>query len=101
MKLLLITAVSEYKKEVKQLLKEAKVLSYSYREVTGHTDTSLEPVESNWFGMGAHESESLLFYAFVKKENVDLLFELTEKKNAEHTSKSRIHIASINIEKTN
>ncbi len=101
MKLLLITAVSEYEKEVKQLLKEAKVMSYSYREVTGHTDTSLEPVESNWFGMGVHESNSLLFYAFVKKENVDAFFELVEKKNSEHRSKSRIHVASIDIEKSN
>jgi nitrogen regulatory protein PII len=101
MKLLIITAIAEFEKEVKQLLKQAEVITYSYKHVTGYRDSTLDAVESNWFGVEMNESDAILFYAFVSKENVDTVFELTEQKNAEHTSKSRIHVASINIEKSN
>lgn len=101
MKLLIITAVAEYEKEVKELLKQAKVISYSYKYVTGFRDSTLDSVGTNWFGTEMNESDAILFYAFVTKENVDIFFKLVEKKNAEHQTKSRIHVASINIEKTN
>lgn len=96
-----MTAVAHFEKEVKQLLKEAKVETYSYKHVTGYRDSTLDSVGNNWFGVEMNESDSILFYAFIKKENVDTLFNLVEKKNKEHKSKSRIHIVSINIEKTN
>jgi hypothetical protein len=101
MKLLIITAVAEYEKEVKQLLKQAEVISYSYKHVTGFRDSTLDSVGNNWFGVEMNESDAILFYAFVKKENVDLFFELAENKNAEHQTKSCIHVASIKIEKSN
>jgi nitrogen regulatory protein PII len=72
MKLLLITAVAEFEKEVKQILKKAQVKTFSYREVTGYRDTSEDAIESNWFGTEMNENESIMFYAFVEKENVDL-----------------------------
>lgn len=101
MKLLIITAVAAYEKEVKQLLKQAEVISYSYKHVTGFRDSTLDSVGNNWFGVEMNESDAILFYAFVKKEKVDAFFELTEKKNTEHKVKSRIHVVSINIEQSN
>ena len=44
MKLVLITAIAEFEKEVKKMLKEAKVKSYSYRDVKGFRDASEEGV---------------------------------------------------------
>ena len=76
MKLVLITAIAEFEKEVKKMLKEAKVKSYSYRDVKGFRDASEEGVETNWFGTEMNEIESIVFYAFVSKENVSILFDL-------------------------
>ena len=101
MKLLLITAVKEFEKEIKQLLKKASVQSFSYQEVKGFKNSTGEAVESNWFGSEMNETDSILFYAFTAKEKVDALFELVAEFNKEQQSLSHIHIAVLNIEKSN
>ena len=101
MKLLLITAVAEFEKEVKQILKKAQVKTFSYREVTGYRDTSEDAIESNWFGTEMNENESIMFYAFVEKENVDLGCNAITEFNAKQETLSHIHFAVINIEGSN
>ncbi len=101
MKLLLITAVSEFEKEVKQILKKAQVKTFSYREVTGYRNTSEDAIESNWFGSEMNENESIMFYAFVPKENVDMVFSAILEFNSNQETLSHIHSAILNIEKTN
>lgn len=101
MKLLLITAVREFEKDIKQILKKAQVKSFSYKDVKGFKDNSEEALEANWFAANEQEMESILFYAFVNEEKVDGLFEMVKDFNAEQISKSNIHIAVLNIEKSN
>ena len=101
MKLLIITAVVEFEKDIKQMLKKAHVKTFTFKEVKGFTDLSEEAIESNWFAGDIHETESILFYAFVKKENIDPLFDLVNDFNAKQVTKSNIHIAVLNIEKSN
>jgi nitrogen regulatory protein PII len=101
MKLLLITAVAEFEKEVKQILKKAQVKTFSYREVTGYRNTSEDAIESNWFGSEMNENESIMFYAFVPKENVDMVFSAISEFNSNQETLSHIHSAILNIEKTN
>jgi hypothetical protein len=48
-----------------------------------------------------NETDSLLFYAFVKKDNVDLLFDLVTGFNEKQETESKIHLAVVNIEKSN
>jgi hypothetical protein len=101
MKLLVITAIKAFENEIKQLLKQAGVGQFSYRDVNGYRDATLDALESNWFGSEMNENESVLFYAFVKKENVDTLFTLADNFNAHQESQSKVHIVVLNIEKTN
>lgn len=101
MKLLIITAITEFEKDIKSMLKKANVKTFSYRKVTGYRDVSEEFIESNWFASEMNETESLLFYAFVKKENVDLLFQLVADFNAKQATKAQINVAALNIEKSN
>lgn len=101
MKLVVITAIKEFEKDVKLLLKQAKVISFSYRDVTGYRDSTEDALESNWFSSEMNQTRSLVFYTFIKKENVDLLFDLINKFNKEQKTLSNIHVASLNIERTN
>jgi hypothetical protein len=101
MKLLVITAIKEFKKDILHMLRKAEVKNFSFREVTGYRDSSQDALASNWFASEVNESESILFYAFVKKENVDMFFSLVDVYNAEQHNASRVHIAVLNIEKTN
>ena len=49
MKLVIITAIKEFEKDIKLQLKQAKVGTFSYREVTGFRDSTEDALESNWF----------------------------------------------------
>lgn len=101
MKLLIITAVSAFEKDIKKMLHQAEVKSFSYRDVKGFKDQVDEGVETNWFGTEMNEMDSLLFYAFVKKDNVDTLFDLVSGFNENQETESKIHLAVVNIEKSN
>ena len=101
MKLLIIVAVKEFEKDIKKILKKSDVKSFSYKDVTGFKDSSEDSIEKNWFATDMTENESVLFYAFVKKEKVDYLFELVDDFNAKQKSASHIHIVVLCIEKSN
>lgn len=101
MKLLLITAVAEFGKEVKQILKKANVNTYSYKDVVGYRNTSEDTLETNWFGTEMNENESLLFYIFLEKEKLDLVLYAVAEFNKNQETLSHIHSAVLNIEKSN
>jgi len=101
MKLLIITAIAAFEKDIKKMLQQAEVKSFSYQDVKGFKDHSEEGVETNWFGTEMNETDSLLFYAFVKKDNVDLLFDLVSGFNEKQETESNIHVAVVNIENSN
>lgn len=101
MKLVLVTAIAEFEKEIKKMLKLAKVLSYSYRDVKGYRDSTEDAVETNWFGSEMNETESVVFYAFVEKQNIDELFVLVDEFNAKQESVSHVHVAVFGVERYN
>ena len=100
MKLLLITAINAFKEDIKTVLKKANVKTYSYKDVTGFRDASLLSIKDNWFTNDMNEGEAVLFYAFVKKENVDLVFDMVNTFNDKQETLSAIHVAVLNIERT-
>jgi hypothetical protein len=101
MKLAIITAIKEFEKDIKLQLKKADVKTFSFREVTVYRDSTEDSIETNWFSSEMNQIESILFYAFVKKENVDKLFEIIEDFNSHQKTLSKIHLVILNIEKSN
>lgn len=101
MKLLLITAVREFEKDIKLILKKAQVKSFSYKDVKGFKDNSEDALEANWFASNSQENESVLFYAFMQKDKVAVLFELVNSFNVKQETVSHIHIAVLGVEKSN
>lgn len=101
MKLLLITAVREFEKDIKQILKKAQVKSFSYKDVKGFKDNTEYALEANWFATNMQENESVLFYAFIEKGNVDIVFGIVAEFNEKQKTASHIHLAMLNIEKSN
>ena len=101
MKLLLITAVTEFEKEIKHLLKKGNVKSYSYQNVKGVSSAANNEMTTNWFGAEHIENDSVVFYAFVDKDKVGTFFEEVDEFNSKLDSISKIHVASFHIEKNN
>ena len=98
MKLLLITAVEEFEKDVIEILRRSGAKSFSYQSVSGYIDTTDTDVE-NWFGSGHEEVESLLFTVFAQGEVVEKVYKKIEDFNAKQERLSNIHIAIIPTEK--
>ena len=71
MKLLIITAINVFEKEVKKILKKSGIKTFSYTDIKGFRDSTEESVESNWFASEMNENESLMFYSFADKEKTD------------------------------
>jgi hypothetical protein len=63
-------------------------------------DFSDTATTKNWFASEVNEMESIFFYSFVQKENVDEIFQLVSKLNAVQQPLSQIRIAVLNIEKS-
>ena len=98
MKLLIITSIKAFEKDIKGILKKAEVSSYTYKDVIGYRDASELSIKENWFANDMNEGEALFFYAFLKKENTDLVFDMVNEFNKNQESLSSIHVAVINIE---
>lgn len=101
MKLLIITAIAEFEKEIKLMLKKAGVKSFSYKHVIGYKEPSADAIETNWFASEVNETESILFYAFIDKNYVDSFFMEVDEFNQSQKTSSHIHLAVVNIEKSN
>ena len=101
MKLVIITAIAEFEKDIKKMLKEAKVKSYSYKDVKGFRDTSAENIEDNWFGSEISETESVVFYAFILQQNLDTLFDEVSTFNKNQKSVSKVHLAVLTVDQYN
>lgn len=101
MKLLIITAIKVFEKEVKVMLKKSGIHIFSYTDINGFRDLSEESVESNWFGSEMNENDSLMFYSFADEEKTDLLFNYANEFNSKQKTLSKIHVVILNVEKSN
>jgi hypothetical protein len=101
MKLIIATAIQEYQSDIKKILQQAEVVGYSYQMVKGYKNDADNGIENNWFASDTHETNSVAFFSFVKKENTDKLFELVDGFNATAESKSHIHLAELAVDRIN
>ncbi|TXF78991.1 hypothetical protein [Chryseobacterium sp.] len=98
MKLLLITAVEEFGKEVKNILKHSGVKSFSYQSVKGCKNNGDE--RENWFAKDHLSVDSLLFTVFMEDEFADEIYKSVEDFNSKQETFSHIHIATLPLEKS-
>jgi nitrogen regulatory protein PII len=101
MKLVIITAIQEFEAAIKKQLKAAEVTTFSFKNVSGYRDSTEDALETNWFSSEMNITQSILFYAFVKKENVGKLFKSIAEFNAQQETLSKIHLAVVNVEQSN
>ncbi|WP_298878369.1 hypothetical protein [uncultured Polaribacter sp.] len=81
MKLVLVTAVEEYEKEVLEIFKKANIENFSSSDIDGYKNVPSILMASNWFSAGKSGNESTMFFSFTNKEKIDGLFVLIEEFN--------------------
>ena len=98
MKLLLITAIEEFEKDVKNILKHSGVKAISYQSVKGFKNNGDEL--ENWFSSDNVEIDSLLFTVFIESRYVDEIYIRIQDFNSRQKTLSHVHIATVLLEKS-
>lgn len=99
MKLLLITSILEFEKEVCQLFKKAEIIVYSSSDIQGHKIFNGNDIQNNWFSSQKNTVNSKLYFSFTSEEKSDKILKSVEQFNAETTSSNPIKAIVLDIEK--
>ena len=81
MKLLLITSVKEYEKEIPVLFRNSGIVNYSASDIKGFTKGKKSDLVDNWFSSTKEGVSSVLYFAFTQETCANQLLEELEKFN--------------------
>ncbi|MFK5971838.1 MAG: hypothetical protein QM485_01000 [Flavobacteriaceae bacterium] len=99
MKLLIVTVVEEFDKEILQLFKKAKIESFSESHIDGFKNQSAIVRATSWFPSEKGGVKSSLFFSFTEDENIDALFSLIKEFNKHLETNNPIKAVVVPIEK--
>lgn len=99
MKLLIVTVVEEFEKEILRLFKEAGIENFSESRIDGYRNPTSILMTSSWFPSKKGGVESSFFFSFTEEENIDAIFPLFKAFNANLETNNPIKAAVVPIEK--
>lgn len=99
MKLLIVTVVAEFEKEILKLFKKANIKSFSGSDIDGYKNPTSMVRTASWFPSEKGGVESSLFFSFTEDENIAVLFELIKAFNKKLETNNPIKAVVVPIEK--
>jgi hypothetical protein len=99
MKLVIVTAVEEFQKDVLKLFKKAKIESFSSSDIDGYKNAASLLMTNSWFPSVKGGNESSLFFSFTEDEKIDSLFSLIKEFNNNLETNNPIKAIVVPIEK--
>jgi hypothetical protein len=99
MKLVIVTVVEEFHKDVIKLFKKAGIESFSESDIDGYKNGSSLLMASNWFSGPKGGNESNMFFSFTEEEHIDALFNLIKDFNTNLETNNPIKAVVVPIEK--
>ena len=99
MKLVIVTAVSEFRDTVKKLFRKAGIESFSGSEIEGYNQVASVAAQTGWFQGSAFGADSEMYFSFTEEDKIDLLFGEIEKFNLDLANNNPIRAVLIPIEK--
>ena len=98
MKLLIITVVEAYQKDVFKLLKEADIKNFSESDIDGYKNVSPVIMTSSWFPSKKGGAQSRMFFSFTENEKIEYLFKLIKTYNNKLETNNPIKAIVVPIE---
>ena len=71
MKLLVVTCLKEYLKDVSKIFKQANIDVFSTSEIVGHRDGAPLNLLEDWFASGDEQFDSLMIFTFTPAANAE------------------------------
>ena len=100
MKLLIVTVVEEFEKEILRLFKKANIESFSGSDIDGYKNPASMVRTSSWFPSEKGGVESSLFFSFTDDEKIEILFRLIKEFNKNLETNNPIKAVVVPIEKS-
>ncbi|MGB3343572.1 MAG: hypothetical protein WBA61_06655 [Aequorivita sp.] len=100
MKLLIVTVVNQFEKEVLQLFKESEIESFSGSDIEGFKNVSSFMMNSSWFPSQKSGADSSMFFSFTEDKKIDAFFSLVERFNRDLETNNPIHAVVVPIERS-
>ncbi|PTL99801.1 MAG: hypothetical protein DA407_16520 [Bacteroidetes bacterium] len=99
MKLVIVTAVEQFQKDVLKLFKKANIENFSSSDIDGYKNGPSLLMASNWFSGEKGGNESILFFSFTDDEHIDNLFNLIKEFNENLETNNPLKAVVVPIEK--
>lgn len=100
MKLLLVTVVEQFEKEVIKLFKKAEIENFSGSDIDGYKSPTSLLMKSSWFPNVKGGVESSLFFSFTQDSKIDVLFDLIKEFNMDLETNNPIKAVVVPIERS-
>jgi len=99
MKLLIVMGMQEHQAELSKMFKESNTPIYSKLDVEGCKTGSKQVDMANWFGDSINGDLSIMFFAFVPKQNADNILKKVTQFNADEDRIAPLHAFQLPVEK--
>lgn len=99
MKLVMVTAVEAFHKDVIKLFKQAGIESFSESDIDGYKNGSSLLMASNWFSGTKGGNESNMFFSFTEDVRIDSLFNLIKEFNTNLETNNPVKAIVVPIER--
>ena len=99
MKLVIVTVVDYYKKDIINLFKKAGVNNFSESDIEGFKSKPSDRLGSNWFASETSGADSEMFFSFTEEEKIDTLFGLITEFNSNLETNNPIKAVVVPVEK--
>lgn len=100
MKLLIVTTVSDFQKEVLKLFKEANIEAFSSSEIDGYKNTNSLVATQSWFPGHKGGNESLMFFSFTDEDKIDEIFTYIKDFNRHLETNNPVRAVVLPIERS-
>lgn len=98
MKLLLVTTVSEFQKDVLKLFKKANIEAFSSSEIDGYKNTNSLIATQSWFPGEKGGNESSMFFSFTDEDKITDFFSYVREFNNKLETNNPVRAVVIPIE---
>ncbi|TNJ41464.1 hypothetical protein KFZ70_15700 [Tamlana fucoidanivorans] len=99
MKLVMVTAVEVFHKEIIKLFRQAEIHHFSEAKIDGYKFGNENESVSNWFGAERGGNQSIMFFSFTDAPHIEVLFVLIKEFNKHLETNNPLRVAVVPIEK--
>lgn len=100
MKLVIVTAVEEFHKDVINLFKKAGIERFSESEIEGYKSATTLLSTTSWFASEKGSNESIMFFSFTEEVHIEALFNLIKIFNSKLETNNPIKAIVVPIERS-